>query len=115
MLLTNCADQSLLKSGSRIGAQPDDGDRASNPDDCAPDNDELRGKISGKLPNWPTSEDELASAPAALAANLRYNPAVTVHRQSSPPAASFTKGEINRADALLSTGRSSTRRVRSHP
>ena len=77
MLLTNWADHSLLKSGSRIGAQPDPDDRApdpGDPKDCVPDDDELRGKISGKLPNRPTIEYELASAPAALAANLRYKP-----------------------------------------
>ena len=32
ILLTNCADHSLLKSDSRIGAQPDPDDRASGDD-----------------------------------------------------------------------------------
>jgi hypothetical protein len=40
MLLTNCADHSLLKSGSRIGAQPD-------PDDRTPGDDELGAVTSG--------------------------------------------------------------------
>jgi hypothetical protein len=34
-LLTNCADHNLLKSGSRIGAQPDRDDRASGDDELS--------------------------------------------------------------------------------